>query len=119
MVNGIQRLYSNWKMKKFSFQGFPWYQPICPLIFNEFNLKFAMTINKSQGQSSNVCGLNREIPFFFHGQLYVACSCVGKASALYVLAPINKTKTKIIISGGTWLKRINLNVYIDIKKKLL
>ncbi|XP_037931573.1 ATP-dependent DNA helicase PIF1-like [Teleopsis dalmanni] len=55
-------------------------------------LAFAMTINKSQGQSFSVCGLNLENACFSHGQLYVACSRVGKPSALFVLAPDKKTK---------------------------
>ncbi|XP_037931382.1 ATP-dependent DNA helicase PIF1-like [Teleopsis dalmanni] len=45
-------------------------------------LAFAMTINKSQGQTLKVCGLNLENPCFSHGQLYVACSRVGKPSDL-------------------------------------
>ncbi|XP_050065533.1 uncharacterized protein LOC126554507 [Aphis gossypii] len=40
-------------------------------------LAFAMTINKSQGQSLSVCGINLENHCFSHGQLYVACSRVG------------------------------------------
>ncbi|XP_037931426.1 ATP-dependent DNA helicase PIF1-like [Teleopsis dalmanni] len=55
-------------------------------------LAFAMTINKSQGQSFSVCDLNLENACFSHGQLYVACSRVGKPSALFVLAPDKKTK---------------------------
>lgn len=55
-------------------------------------LAFAMTINKAQGQSLEVCGLNLEVPCFSHGQLYVACSRVGKPSSLFVYAPDGKTK---------------------------
>lgn len=55
-------------------------------------LAFAMTINKSQGQSLEVCGINLEFPCFSHGQLYVACSRVGKPSSLFVFAPENQTK---------------------------
>lgn len=55
-------------------------------------LAFAMTINKSQGQSLKVCGLNLEHPCFSHGQLYVACSWVGRPSALFVFAHDNETK---------------------------
>lgn len=58
-------------------------------------LAFAMTINKSQGQSLQVCGLNLEFPCFSHGQLYVACSRVGKPSALFVYAPDNKTNNVV------------------------
>ncbi|KAJ8896515.1 hypothetical protein PR048_001859, partial [Dryococelus australis] len=53
----------------------------------QVRLAFAMTINKSQGQSLSVCGINLENPCFSFGQLYVACSRVGKLSALFVYAP--------------------------------
>lgn len=55
-------------------------------------LAFAMTINKAQGQSLQVCGLNLANPCFSHGQLYVACSRVGKPTDLYVYAPDGQTK---------------------------
>ena len=55
-------------------------------------LAFAMTINKAQGQSLQVCGLDLENPCFSHGQLYVASSRVGKPSDLFVYAPGGKTK---------------------------
>ncbi|GFY20393.1 ATP-dependent DNA helicase [Trichonephila clavipes] len=55
-------------------------------------LAFAMTINKAQGQSLQVCGLNLKNPCFSHGQLYVACSRVGKPSDLFVYAPDGKTR---------------------------
>lgn len=55
-------------------------------------LAFAMTINKAQGQSLQVCGLNLENPCFSHGQLYVACSRVGKPSDLFVYAPNGTTR---------------------------
>ncbi|KAF7281319.1 hypothetical protein GWI33_004810 [Rhynchophorus ferrugineus] len=35
-------------------------------------LAFAMTINKSQGQSLEVCEINLEFPCFAHGQLFDA-----------------------------------------------
>ena len=55
-------------------------------------IAFAMTINKAQAQSLQVCGLDLETPCFSHGQLYVACSRVGKPSALHVYAPGGSTK---------------------------
>ncbi|XP_014614721.1 PREDICTED: ATP-dependent DNA helicase PIF6-like [Polistes canadensis] len=55
-------------------------------------LAFAMSINKSQGQTMPICGLDLENPCFSHGQLYVACSRVGKPSNLFVLARNRLTK---------------------------
>ncbi|KAL4083597.1 hypothetical protein QTP88_028913 [Uroleucon formosanum] len=55
-------------------------------------LAFAMSINKSQGQTMSICGLDLENPCFSHGQLYVACSRVGKPSNLFVLANDRLTK---------------------------
>jgi hypothetical protein len=40
------------------------------------HLSFAMTINKAQGQSLSVAGVNLESSCFSHGQLYVACTRV-------------------------------------------
>lgn len=58
-------------------------------------LAFAITINKSQGQSLSVCGLNLKNVCCSHGQLYVACSRLGKPSALFVLASDNETKNVV------------------------
>jgi ATP-dependent DNA helicase PIF1 len=55
-------------------------------------LAFAMTINKSQGQSMKVVGINLETSCFAHGQLYVACSRVGSANSSSVFVPDGKTK---------------------------
>ncbi|XP_003743823.1 ATP-dependent DNA helicase PIF6-like [Galendromus occidentalis] len=66
-------------------------------------LAFAMTINKAQGQSLQVCGLNLENPCFSHGQLYVACSRVGKPSNLFVYTPEGKTKN-IVYDKSTHMK---------------
>lgn len=55
-------------------------------------LAFAMSINKAQGQTLEVCGLQLEEPCFSHGQLYVACSRVGIPTSLFIYAPDGKTK---------------------------
>lgn len=55
-------------------------------------LAFAITINKAQGQSLSVAGLNLENPCFAHGQLYVACSRVGTPKNLFIYSPNGKTK---------------------------
>lgn len=48
-------------------------------------LSFAITINKSQGQSMSSIGLYFPRPIFTHGQLYVALSCVLTRSGIKVL----------------------------------
>jgi hypothetical protein len=50
-------------------------------------LAFAMTINKSQGQSVKHVGLDLRTPVFSHGQLYVALSCCTSGSRIKVLFP--------------------------------
>ena len=55
-------------------------------------LSFAMSINKSQGQSLKVAGLQLEEPCFSHGQLYVGASRVGSKNNLYIYTPTRKTR---------------------------
>lgn len=50
-------------------------------------LAFGKTINKSQGQTLKVVGLNLEKPCFSYGQLYVACSRVGSPKNLIIYCP--------------------------------
>lgn len=46
---------------------------------------FAITINKSQGQTFKYVGVDLTEPCFSHGQLYVACSRIGNPNNLYIL----------------------------------
>lgn len=55
-------------------------------------LAFAITINKAQGQSLELCGLDLGTDCFSHGQLYVACSRVGKPENLYIYTENGTTK---------------------------
>ncbi|GBM69878.1 hypothetical protein AVEN_154515-1 [Araneus ventricosus] len=57
-------------------------------------MAFAITIthNKAQGHSLELCGLDLGADCFSHGQLYVACSRVGKPDSLYIYANNGRTK---------------------------
>jgi ATP-dependent DNA helicase PIF1 len=50
-------------------------------------LTFAMTINKSQGQSLKVVGIHLHTPVFSHGQLYVAISRATDCRQIYISLP--------------------------------
>ena len=54
-------------------------------------LSFAMTINKSQGQTLKTVGLSLQTKCFAHGQFYVAFSRVSSPTNLYVLTESPKT----------------------------
>lgn len=56
------------------------------------NLCFAMTINKSQGQTLKKAGIDLSKNCFTHGQLYVACSRVSNSTNLIIYAPNNSTQ---------------------------
>ena len=55
-------------------------------------LAFAMTINKAQGQSLNVTGLDLTDECFSHGQLYVGMSRAKDPSKLFITANGQETK---------------------------
>jgi hypothetical protein len=71
-------------------------------------LCFAMTINKSQGQSFDVVGVDLRFSVFSHGQLYVAISRVTDVGNLSVLLPEegdtkveNIVYPEVLLSGRT------------------
>lgn len=60
----------------------------------QFPLKmcFALTVNKSQGQTFKTVGIDLTEKCFSHGQLYVAASRVSEASQLYIFSKESTTK---------------------------
>jgi len=50
-------------------------------------LAFAMSINKAQGQSVAIVGLDLRVPVFSHGQLYVALSRSTSSRRIKILLP--------------------------------
>ena len=73
--------------------------PICPKGYPfefkriQFPVKvcFAMSINKSQGNTLKHVGLALDNACFSHGQFYVGCSRVGREINLKIMAPDNTT----------------------------
>ena len=57
---------------------------------------FAMTINKSQGQSFDRVGVSLTNPVFAHGQLYVAFSRVRSKKGLHVFIKDGSTQGKLL-----------------------
>ena len=55
-------------------------------------LAFAITINKAQEQSLELCGLYLLTDCFSHGQLFVACSRVGNPDNLFIYTKNGTTK---------------------------
>ena len=60
-------------------------------------LCFAMTINKSQGQSLKYVGVDRRQPSFMHGKLYVALSRATSLSGISVLLPEGSNATTNVV----------------------
>ena len=56
-------------------------------------LAYAMTMNKSQGQSVKFVGIDLRTPVFSHGQLYVSFSRCTSANCLSILLPQDGTNS--------------------------
>jgi ATP-dependent DNA helicase PIF1 len=61
-------------------------------------LCFAMTINKSQGQSFHTVGVDLRTPVFTHGQFYVAVSRTSSVEGLSILLPENSNSKTLNVS---------------------
>jgi len=69
-------------------------------------LRFAMTINKSQGQTVKHVGLDLRSSVFIHGQFYVGVSRVTSVANIKAIWPLEEqeTKTKNIVYSEVLLK---------------
>ena len=59
-------------------------------------LAFAMTVNKSQGQTVDHVGIDLRVPSFPHGQLYVGCSRTTTWQGLLLLPPNMPGTTNVV-----------------------
>ena len=66
------------------------------------NLAYAMTINKSQGQTLTRIGVHLPEPVFAHGQLYVAASRVTHPSGIRVLVEEGRAAGR----EGVWTRNV-------------
>ena len=73
-------------------------------------LAFAMTINKSQGQTLQNVGLYLPEPVFGHGQLYVAVTRVGSAKRIRIFMITDKSLQHGELEKGRFFTR---NVVYD------
>lgn len=114
LCNGTRLLISNLQQNVLeatiltgSYSGESVFIPRIPLIPTDYPIEFkrlqfpvkpcmAMTINKAQGQTFKVIGIDLSEPCFSHGQLYVACSRVGSSKCITILSPF-ASKTKNIV----------------------
>ena len=72
-------------------------------------LAFAMTINKSQGQSFDKVGIYLQSPVFSHGQLYVAFSRARQPSEVKVFRVMDESGTEggvVKMKNVTWTEAL-------------
>ncbi len=65
-------------------------------------LAFAMSINKSQGQTFDKVGIFLPTPCFSHGQLYVAMSRVGTEAGVTICTADEESPDRAVTKNPVW-----------------
>ena len=73
-------------------------------------IAFAMTINKSQGQTLGRIGVYLSEACFSHGQLYVASSCVGLPSHIRFAVDKDETTGEYRTRNVVWREALTSTV---------
>ena len=77
-------------------------------------LAFAMTINKSQGQTISNVGIYLPAPVFGHGQLYVAFSRSGDPNGVKVLiVPVEKEQGQLYDDGQMYTRNVVYKAVVE------
>ena len=100
----VHRIDLKTKPKKYDFELNRFQFPV--------RLAYAMTINKSQGQTLTKVGLYLPEAVFAHGQLYVALSRVGDDKQIQIL--IKDTKKQRNIDGCVYTRNVVHREVLDV-----
>ena len=76
-------------------------------------IAFALTINRSQGQSVSKCGILLPKNVWTHGQIYVAFSRCGNPKNIYVWAEQSQFEKYNLKNDKTYVKNVVYNEIID------
>ena len=76
-------------------------------------IAFALTINRSQGQSVSKCGILLPKNVWTHGQIYVAFSRCGNPKNIYVWAEQSQFEKYNLSNEKIYIKNVVYNEIID------
>ena len=77
-----------------------------PIYFERLNyhvqISYALTVNKSQGQTFSMIGFDLRKACFSHGRFYVNFSRLESSKNQYILQESTNSTTKLVYSEALW-----------------